>query len=167
MPALAFVDADDSPLAVRRVRVVASRARTVAFLLQARLLAACSRAHALVMTATDACARADDVARGCAHFLLSPADRSAARVRRPRTRRRRAAARSLKDEPIRIRVILDARRIEWRVREIDAEDVPGARGPRSLVFENHAAVRRLWRYPPDWHLLPDEALLVLLDTRPA
>jgi len=49
----------------------------------------------------------------------------------------------------------------WTVREIDARGMPGARGPRCLVFENSCLVRRVWTYPAQWAELADEALLRL------
>ena len=49
----------------------------------------------------------------------------------------------------------------WTIRELDTRDLRGARGARCLVFENHAMVRRVWSYPPDWASLPAEALLRL------
>jgi len=45
----------------------------------------------------------------------------------------------------------------WRVREVDARSVPGARADRCLLFEGEGVIRRVWNYPRDWsHLPPDE-----------
>ena len=59
------------------------------------------------------------------------------------------------------RVAIDRRGVEWRVREVDARATPGARAPRCLVCETHEVVRRLWRYPADWHRRADRDLLAL------
>lgn len=52
---------------------------------------------------------------------------------------------------------------EWRVREVSALNVPGARGPRCLICESGDVVRRLWKYPADWQELDDDALWELCD----
>lgn len=49
----------------------------------------------------------------------------------------------------------------WTVRELDARALPGARGPRCLVFENHEIVRRVWSYPATWESLPAASLFRL------
>ena len=49
----------------------------------------------------------------------------------------------------------------WTIRELDTRALNGARAARCLVFENHAMVRRVWNFPPDWASLPAEALLRL------
>src|SRR4051794_35182356 len=46
----------------------------------------------------------------------------------------------------------------WDVREADARDVPGARGPRCLIFESPEVVRRVWVFPANWRELDDDAL---------
>ena len=51
----------------------------------------------------------------------------------------------------------------WTVREIDARDLPGSRGERCLVFEDHATVRRVWDFPADWVALPAAALIRLME----
>ena len=54
--------------------------------------------------------------------------------------------------------------IVWRVVECPAAGVPGARGPRCLVFLADGIARRVWTYPPDWRLLSPvelEALTVV------
>jgi hypothetical protein len=53
--------------------------------------------------------------------------------------------------------------VAWTVRELDTRGVPGARGPRCLVFEHPELVRRLWTYPVTWTALSDAALLRLVD----
>lgn len=52
--------------------------------------------------------------------------------------------------------------VTWTVREADTTRVPGARGPRCLIFETAGYARRAWTYPPDWRTLGDEALLLLM-----
>ncbi len=59
------------------------------------------------------------------------------------------------------RVVFGSRDERWVVREVDARNVPGARGERCLILENHERVRRLWVYPAGWSRLPDEALLAI------
>jgi hypothetical protein len=49
----------------------------------------------------------------------------------------------------------------WTVSEVDARDVPGARGSHCLICESDLSVRRLWSYPADWHRLEDNRLLAL------
>jgi hypothetical protein len=39
--------------------------------------------------------------------------------------------------------------------------VPWACAPRCLEFHSDTAVRRVWRYPPDWRDLADDALEAL------
>ena len=43
-------------------------------------------------------------------------------------------------------VYLDADGARWQVREVDARDVPGARGERCLLFEGEGVVRRVWSW---------------------
>jgi hypothetical protein len=50
---------------------------------------------------------------------------------------------------------------EWRVFEIDAADLPGARGDRCLVFTSNVAFRRVWHYPDDWRRLTPRQLIEL------
>lgn len=49
----------------------------------------------------------------------------------------------------------------WTITEVDARDVPGARGDYCLICESDLSVRRLWKYPADWHRVEDEKLLAL------
>lgn len=49
----------------------------------------------------------------------------------------------------------------WTVAEMDAHEVPGARGDCCLICECDLSVRRLWSYPTDWHRLDDGRLLAL------
>ena len=49
----------------------------------------------------------------------------------------------------------------WTVAEVDARDVPGARGNCCLICESDLSVRRLWTYPADWHRMEDGKLLGL------
>jgi hypothetical protein len=57
--------------------------------------------------------------------------------------------------------VYDDQGVRWVVSERDATGVPGARGPRCLVFMSEHAVRRVWRYPATWRRLPADALLAL------
>ena len=59
------------------------------------------------------------------------------------------------------RRVLTQMGVEWTVTECDGANVPGARGPRCLVFASAEAIRRVWDVPPDWHTLPDAALFAL------
>lgn len=54
---------------------------------------------------------------------------------------------------------------EWRVWASDCQDVPGARSTQCLIFDCGTTVRRLWAPPDDWTVLPDAALLALVDAR--
>jgi hypothetical protein len=54
--------------------------------------------------------------------------------------------------------------MRWRVREVDTTHVPGARGPRCLIFEADGVVRRVWNYPASWAELSDSDLWRLLDS---
>jgi hypothetical protein len=49
----------------------------------------------------------------------------------------------------------------WYVREVDAGAVPGARGPRCLIWHAAGAVFRMWTYPANWESLSDAELLVI------
>lgn len=46
----------------------------------------------------------------------------------------------------------------WRVLEVACAHVPGARGPRCLVFFAEGIARRIWTYPADWRQLSSGAL---------
>ena len=59
------------------------------------------------------------------------------------------------------RVYVDARGVSWTVREVVCGDEPWAKGARCLVFATDTAIRRIWRYPADWHRLSDDALETL------
>ena len=48
--------------------------------------------------------------------------------------------------------------IAWRVVECEAAHVPGARGPRCLIFFSDNVVRRVWDYPATWRALTLAAL---------
>jgi hypothetical protein len=52
----------------------------------------------------------------------------------------------------------DAAGVTWEVVEVPSEDVPGAQGDTSLLFLSDEAVRRVWRYPSDWHSLSAKEL---------
>jgi hypothetical protein len=58
-------------------------------------------------------------------------------------------------------IVYDDRQARWVVSERDATNVPGARGPRCLVFMSEHTVRRIWTYPPTWRHLSPDALLAL------
>lgn len=51
----------------------------------------------------------------------------------------------------------------WLVAEVDARDIPGARGDRCLVFQSDHVARRMWDYPPGWYTLSDAALAALCE----
>jgi hypothetical protein len=57
--------------------------------------------------------------------------------------------------------VRDDRHVRWSISERDAADVPGARGPRCLVFMSESTVRRIWTYPASWRRLSPDALLAL------
>jgi len=51
--------------------------------------------------------------------------------------------------------------VQWSVVEVDARAIPGARGPRCLLFSRQDCIRRVWEYPADWRLLDAPALIAL------
>jgi hypothetical protein len=59
------------------------------------------------------------------------------------------------------RVFRDASHVSWSVREADAPAIRAAPAARCLVFTSAQAIRRVWRYPPDWCALDDAALEAL------
>ena len=58
---------------------------------------------------------------------------------------------------------VDREGVAWRVVERSTEDIPGARGPRCLIFLCEGIVRRVWTYPAAWHTLSAAALEALED----
>ena len=50
---------------------------------------------------------------------------------------------------------------EWSVVEVDARAVPGARGPRCLIFTRDSCIRRVWEYPAHWRTLDADELTAL------
>ena len=56
---------------------------------------------------------------------------------------------------------LDETGVLWTVTERNAENVPGSRGPRCLIFASTEAVRRVWIYPPGWRDLLTPSLIAL------
>jgi len=62
-------------------------------------------------------------------------------------------------EDARPAIVKDASGTRWRVTEVDAHGVPGARGESCLIFESDSAIRRVWHYPPSWRDLPSQELL--------
>lgn len=56
----------------------------------------------------------------------------------------------------------DANGVAWRVVECASAHVPGARGPRCLLFFSEGLARRVWVYPPHWRTLPPLALAALM-----
>jgi len=64
------------------------------------------------------------------------------------------------------RVVMDAEGSEWLVREVDTPQA-WARGARCLIFSSSAVVRRVWKYPSSWAVLPSRALLDLAQSGPA
>lgn len=59
------------------------------------------------------------------------------------------------------RAYVDARGVSWTVREVACGDEPWAKGTRCLVFAADTAIRRVWRYPADWHQLLNDQLEAL------
>ena len=53
--------------------------------------------------------------------------------------------------------------IAWRVREMDATNIPGARANRCLIFDSEGVVRRAWSFPRTWAELDDEDIWALLE----
>jgi hypothetical protein len=49
----------------------------------------------------------------------------------------------------------------WYVREVDAAGVPGARGPRCLIWHAAGVAHRMWTYPAAWASLSDAELLAI------
>lgn len=54
-------------------------------------------------------------------------------------------------EPRLAREFMDEAGTEWEVSEVDASQVPGARGGKCLIFASAHAIRRVWDYPSDWY----------------
>jgi hypothetical protein len=52
---------------------------------------------------------------------------------------------------------------QWRVWEVDASSIPGARGRRCLIFDSDGIVRRVWAFPDSWAGLADDDVWSLLD----
>jgi hypothetical protein len=77
-------------------------------------------------------------------------------------RRRRFTSLVCRRVDIRTTCFIDPGGVTWTVREADTTRVPGARGPRCLIFETSGYARRAWVYPPDWRTLGDEGLLLLM-----
>ena len=61
-------------------------------------------------------------------------------------------------DPAQTRDFLDARGVQWHVREIDASRLPNAKTAYALVFECERGWRLCWKYPADWARLPDAEL---------
>jgi hypothetical protein len=55
---------------------------------------------------------------------------------------------------------------QWRVHEMDARAVPGARASTCLICESIEVIRRLWTFPSDWRVLDDDALWELCEGPP-
>lgn len=53
---------------------------------------------------------------------------------------------------------MDGTGIIWKVLEVDGASVPASRGDACLLFVAPHAVRRVWRFPQDWQLLPPASL---------
>ena len=56
---------------------------------------------------------------------------------------------------------LDEAGVLWTVTERNAENLPGSRAPRCLIFASTEAVRRVWVYPPEWRDLLTPSLIAL------
>jgi hypothetical protein len=59
------------------------------------------------------------------------------------------------------RVFVDGNGVEWEVVEVDAADVPAARGERCLIFRSSSAIRRVWNYPKTWTAMTGQELVTL------
>ena len=59
------------------------------------------------------------------------------------------------------RTFVDDEGVRWRVEEVEAAGVPGARAIRCLVFHCRDHWHRLWDYPRDWYELPEVELVEL------
>jgi hypothetical protein len=59
--------------------------------------------------------------------------------------------------------VYDDHGVAWEISERDASRVPGARGPRCLVFMSESAIRRVWAYPAGWRHLSTDALFALTE----
>jgi hypothetical protein len=46
----------------------------------------------------------------------------------------------------------------WLVREREIGPTREGLARRSLIFETDCVIRRVYEYPPDWHVLPDADL---------
>jgi hypothetical protein len=117
----------------------------------------------------------DDVRRVRSYMLRVRAEAAATREASARARVERAmetegrlsdaSARRLDpffwQPPFDAREFVDAEGRLWRVHEVPADRVPGARGSHCLIFSTTDTLRRIWSYPADWRTLPDSALAVL------
>jgi hypothetical protein len=56
---------------------------------------------------------------------------------------------------------IDAEGTRWQVTERDCRLVPGALGPRCLVFMTDGVLRRVWEYPEEWRTLSGNGLVAL------
>lgn len=56
---------------------------------------------------------------------------------------------------------IDAEGMRWQVTERDCRTVPGAPGPRCLVFMTDGVLRRVWDYPDEWRALSGDGLSAL------
>lgn len=69
--------------------------------------------------------------------------------------------------PPRLRIVggsvsfVDNEHVLWTATERDADDVPGNRGVRCLIFASAEAVRRVWEYPAGWRDLLTPSLIAL------
>ena len=65
--------------------------------------------------------------------------------------------------PLAQRLVSDAGGAAWRIYEMAAGHIPGARGARCLIMESasHGVCRRFWSYPPNWQELAVDDLLAL------
>ena len=63
--------------------------------------------------------------------------------------------------PVHFAHATDGQWVEWVVVELDATEVPGARGARCLLFTREDCIRRVWSYPANWRALDAEGLAAL------
>ena len=57
---------------------------------------------------------------------------------------------------------VDGDGLAWRVVECATAHVPGARGPRCLLFLSEGIARRVWAYPATWRALAPDALETMM-----
>jgi hypothetical protein len=59
--------------------------------------------------------------------------------------------------------LIESNNTSWRVREFNTTRTYMTSASASLICESPLMVRRLWRFPENWHSLSDSELLALFD----